>query len=47
MCRLLDLVGLPQVDMFRSHEELVEVACEMREEKIAFVDESLADEEHS
>lgn len=47
MCRLLDLVGLPQVDMFRSHEELVEAACEMREEKIAYVDESLADEEHS
>jgi uncharacterized protein (DUF488 family) len=47
MCRLLDLVGLPQVDMFRSHEELVEAACEMREEKIAFVDESLADEERS
>lgn len=47
MCRLLDLVGLPQVDMFRSHEELVRAACEMREQKIAYVDEFLADEEHS
>lgn len=47
MCRLLDLVGLPQADMFRSHEELIETACEMREEKIAYVDESLANQEHS
>ena len=47
MCRLIDLVGLPQVDMFRSHEELIEAACEMREEKIAYVDDSLANEEHS
>ena len=45
MCRLLDLTGLPQVDMFCSHEQLIERACEMREEKIAHVDESLASEE--
>lgn len=45
MSRLLDLVGLPQEDMFRSHEELVETACEMREQKIAYVDEALAEQE--
>lgn len=45
MSRLLDLVGLPQEDMFRSHEELVETACELREQKIAYVDEALAEQE--
>ncbi len=45
MSRLLDLVGLPQVDMFRSHEELIEAACGMREQKIAYVDEMLAEQE--
>lgn len=40
MSRLLDLVGLPQEDMFRSREELVTAACELREQKIAFVDAS-------
>ena len=47
MCRLLDLTGLPQVDMFCSHDQLIERACEMREEKIAHVDESFASKEHS
>lgn len=47
MCRLLDLVGLPQVDMFYSNEQLIERACDMQEEKIAHVDESLASEEDS
>ena len=47
MCRLLDLTGLPQVDMFCSHGQLIERACEMREEKIAHVDESSASEQHS
>ena len=46
MCRLLDLTGLPQVDMFYSHEQLIERACEMREEKIAYVDESLISKEY-
>lgn len=47
MSRLLDLVGLPQVDMFRSRDELVAMACELREEKIAYVDEALAEQERS
>ena len=47
MSRLLDLVGLPQVDMFRSHDELVATACELREERIAYVDEALAEQERS
>ena len=45
MCRLLDLAGLPQVDMFCSHDQLIERACEMREEKIAHVDESFTSEQ--
>lgn len=45
MSRLLDLVGLPHTDMFRSHEELVETACELREQKIAYVDDALAEQE--
>lgn len=36
--RLLDLVGLPRVDMFRSHEELVTEALSRQEERIAWVD---------
>ncbi len=47
MSRLLALVGLPQVDMFRSHDELVATACELREQKIAYVDDALADQERS
>ena len=47
MSRLLDLVGLPQVDMFRSRDELVETACELREQKIAYVDEAFAEEVQS
>lgn len=47
MSRLLDLVGLPQEDMFRSHDELVATACELREQKIAYVDEVLAAQERS
>jgi uncharacterized protein (DUF488 family) len=39
MSRLLDAVGLPREDMFRSREELVADACELRERKIAYVDE--------
>lgn len=47
MSRLLDLVGLPQEDMFRSRDELVAMAHELREEKIAYVDEALAEQERS
>lgn len=47
MSRLLDLVGLPHEDMFRSHDELVATACELREQKIAYVDEALAEQEQS
>lgn len=41
MSRLLDMVGLPREDMFRSREDLVADACELREKKIAYVDEVL------
>jgi len=45
MSRLLDMVGLPQVDMFRSHAQLVEAACAMREQRIAYVNEALSEPE--
>jgi uncharacterized protein (DUF488 family) len=47
MSRLLDLVGLPHEDMFRSHDELVATACELRGQKIAYVNEALAEQERS
>lgn len=47
MSRLLDLVRLPKEDMFRSRDELVAMACELREEKIAYIDEALAEQERS
>lgn len=42
MLRLLDIVGLPRQDMFRSQQELIDEACERREGKIAYVDAELA-----
>lgn len=45
MSRLLNLVGLPQKDMFCSRDELVATACELREVRIAYVDEALAEQE--
>lgn len=47
MSRLLDLVRLPQEDMFHSRDELIAEACELREKKIAYVDEALAEKERS
>jgi uncharacterized protein (DUF488 family) len=37
MSRLLDLVGLPQQDMFRSRQELVDAACNLKERKVAYI----------
>jgi uncharacterized protein (DUF488 family) len=45
MARLLAMVGLPLVDMFRNRDELVQMACELRERKIAYVDEALRNQE--
>ncbi|MBF0245320.1 MAG: DUF488 domain-containing protein [Planctomycetes bacterium] len=45
MSRLLDLLGLPQVNMFGSHDELVAMACDLREDKIAYVDETLTNQD--
>lgn len=42
MERLLDLVGLPRQDLFRSKEELIAEALVRQEEQIAYVDEKLA-----
>lgn len=45
MSRLLKLVGLPQADMFRSDDELVAMACNLREKKIAYMNKTLASQE--
>lgn len=42
MGRLLDLVGLPQQDLFLSREELVAKALAQQEERVAYVDEQLS-----
>ncbi len=39
MTRLLDLVGLPQTDMFRTRQELLQEACSLREADLAFATE--------
>jgi len=42
MERLLDVVGLPHQDLFRSKEELIAEALVRQEERVAYVDEKLA-----
>lgn len=41
MSRLLEMVNLPQVDMFRTRDQLVDEACRLQERKIAYVDDAL------
>jgi uncharacterized protein (DUF488 family) len=38
MARLLDIVGLPRTDMFRSRDELIAEALSRQEERVAWVD---------
>jgi len=45
MSRLIKMMGLPERDLFRSREELIEAACAMREERIAYVKASKAEAE--
>ncbi|WP_338030960.1 DUF488 domain-containing protein [Dyella kyungheensis] len=42
--RLLDMVGLPQEDMFRTRTQLLDEAYKLREQKVAYVDASLAEQ---
>jgi len=44
MERLLDFVGVPHVDLFRSKQELVSEALSRQEKRIAFVDKQMVDE---
>lgn len=44
MVRLLDVVGLPREDLFRSRQELLDQALRTQEERVAYVDEKLAAE---
>lgn len=41
MSRLLEIVNLPQVDMFRTRDQLVDEACRLQERKIAYIDDAL------
>ena len=41
MNRLLKVAGLPDTDLFRSREELIEAACALQEERIAYTDEDV------
>lgn len=41
MERLLDVVGLPQQDLFRSRDELIAEALVRQEERVAYVDKKL------
>ena len=41
MNRLLKVAGLPDTDLFRSREELIEAACALQEERIAYTDEGM------
>ena len=40
MARLLDVVGIPKEDLFRSSEELLAEALARQEQHVAYVDES-------
>lgn len=42
MERLLDIVGLPRQDLFRTRDELIEEALTRQEKRVAYVDEKLA-----
>jgi len=44
MERLLDVTGLPHQDLFRSHQDLIAQALAKQEERIAYVDKTLAGE---
>ena len=44
LTRLLQLVGLPEHDLFRGRQQLIDEGMDRQEERIAFVDEKLAAE---
>lgn len=44
MLRLLDVIGLPREDLFRSRQELIAQAIAKQEERVAYVDQKLAAE---
>jgi uncharacterized protein (DUF488 family) len=42
MSRLIQMMGLPERDLFRTTEQLIEVACAMQEERVAYVKDEKA-----
>jgi len=44
LLRLLKILGLPEMDLFRSTAEIIEEACALQERRIAYVDEDKAHE---
>lgn len=41
MNRLIGVVGLSKTDLFRSNDELIEAACALQEERIAYTDQNM------
>jgi uncharacterized protein (DUF488 family) len=39
MSRLIGVVGLPKTDLFRSNDQMIEAACALQEEQIAYTDQ--------
>jgi len=44
MARLVKLLGLPEVDLYRNKDEMIADACALQEERIAYVNEDLRQE---
>lgn len=44
MSRLLEMVNLPQEDMFRTRDQLVDEACRLQECRVAYIDDALHEE---
>lgn len=44
MKRLIKILGLPEEDLFRSREEMIDDACAMQEKRIGYVNEELRQE---
>lgn len=41
MNRLIGVVGLPKTDLFRSNDQMIEAACALQEERIAYTDQDM------
>lgn len=44
MTRLLQMLGKPKADLYRSNQEMIEDACALQEKRIAYTDEDMREE---